>query len=107
MKLLSLLLSSIFYLLSSVHAAAAPPAAESSQGKLPAADGVSTQSEGGGQALKPNVIIVITDDQGYGDLACHGNPVSKPPPWINSTRNPSASPTSTSAPSAPPPVPPS
>ncbi len=22
---------------------------------------------------KPNVVLVITDDQGYGDLACHGN----------------------------------
>ena len=22
---------------------------------------------------KPNVLIVLTDDQGYGDLSCHGN----------------------------------
>ena len=27
----------------------------------------------------PNVLIVITDDQGYGDLACHGNPHLKTP----------------------------
>ncbi|QYY35981.1 arylsulfatase [Ruficoccus sp. ZRK36] len=28
-------------------------------------------------AKKPNVILIMTDDQGYGDLACTGNP------WIN------------------------
>ncbi|HSP41790.1 MAG TPA: arylsulfatase [Luteolibacter sp.] len=28
---------------------------------------------------KPNVILIITDDQGYGDLSAHGNPVLKTP----------------------------
>ena len=27
----------------------------------------------------PNVVFIITDDQGYGDLACHGNPVINTP----------------------------
>ncbi|MCP5557743.1 MAG: arylsulfatase [Verrucomicrobiaceae bacterium] len=28
---------------------------------------------------KPNVILIVTDDQGYGDLSCHGNLVLKTP----------------------------
>lgn len=30
-------------------------------------------------AEQPNVVIVITDDQGYGDLSAHGNPIIKTP----------------------------
>jgi arylsulfatase A-like enzyme len=29
-------------------------------------------------AQPPNVVVVITDDQGYGEFSCHGNPVPSP-----------------------------
>src|SRR5690349_21470371 len=32
-----------------------------------------------GQPKRPNVVVVITDDQGHGDLGFHGNPQIKTP----------------------------
>lgn len=28
---------------------------------------------------RPNVIVVMTDDQGYGEFSCHGNPITETP----------------------------
>lgn len=36
----------------------------------------------GGNSLvgsRPNVVVILTDDQGYGELSCHGNPVLRTP----------------------------
>jgi arylsulfatase A-like enzyme len=41
-----------------------------------ASAGLSTAA---GEPKRPNVILIITDDQGYGEIAAHGNPVIKTP----------------------------
>ena len=30
-------------------------------------------------AKRPNIVLILTDDQGFGDLACHGNPILQTP----------------------------
>jgi arylsulfatase A-like enzyme len=36
-------------------------------------------AEDGAQAKRPNVVVIITDDQGHGDLGFHGNPKIRTP----------------------------
>ncbi len=34
-------------------------------------------------AVRPNILIIMTDDQGYGDLSCHGHPYLRTPALDN------------------------
>ena len=43
-------------------------------GVLPETDGAATPT-----AKRPNIVLVMTDDQGYGDIAAHGNPILRTP----------------------------
>ena len=42
----------------------------------------SPQQTSGTESLagsRPNIVVIITDDQGYGELSCHGNPILRTP----------------------------
>ena len=41
--------------------------------------GVASTSRGVSEDRRPNVIVIVTDDQGYGDFGATGNPVFETP----------------------------
>jgi len=54
--------------------------AAASSGTLSILQGCSGMGQANAAERKrPNVVLIMTDDQGYGDLGCHGNPVLQTP----------------------------
>jgi arylsulfatase A-like enzyme len=38
-----------------------------------------TAAIGAADAPRPNIVFILTDDQGYGEMSCHGNPILQTP----------------------------
>ena len=47
--------------------------------ELLAACAISSLTQGAAAQRRPNVILILSDDQGFGDLSLHGNPILQTP----------------------------